>query len=112
MIMCSCATTPARPPQATSLDHGLLIARVFSRGALIRYFVSAADAGTLEALDASGAPMPGLKAVSGLAAGGCIVFFDLPKPQISAAVHDNMIRDAELLHEPFRIRGELFMVLY
>ena len=77
LLFCSCATI-ARPPQPTSLDHGLLIARVLSRGALIRYFVSAADAGALEALDASGAPMPGLKAVSGLAAGGYIVFFDLP----------------------------------
>ena len=55
-----------------------MIARASSKGALIRFLRSEADAGVIEALDDRGQPMPELKSYSGLAAGGYIVFFDLP----------------------------------
>ncbi len=72
------AFVPARPRQPSSLAHGLLVARVSSRGALFRRFVSVADRARVEALDEKGEPIPGLSAVSGVSGGGYVFFVDMP----------------------------------
>ena len=66
------------PPQPSSLDSGLLIARVETHGALFRKSVKWADTANLVALDIMGAPVPGQRALSGLGVNGYVVFFNLP----------------------------------
>lgn len=72
----SCVTLP--PPQPSSLDTGLLIARVETHGAFFHKSVKWADTANLVALDVMGAPVPGVRALSGLAVNGYVVFFNLP----------------------------------
>lgn len=67
------------PPVRSSLDQGLLIARVDVQGAFFRRFQHAADAGEIVALDAKDAPIPGLRAYSAFASNDYIVFFGLPQ---------------------------------
>ena len=72
----ACAALP--PPHPTSLDDGLLIARVATHGSLLKKSIKYADTATLVGLDAMGAPMPGQRASSGFATNGYVLFFGLP----------------------------------
>jgi hypothetical protein len=74
--LAACAALP--PAQPTSLDSGLLVARVAAHGALFRKSIHWADSAQIAALDEKGVPLPGGVYASGLAAGGCVVFFNLP----------------------------------
>lgn len=74
---CAALWPPPPPPQA-GLDQGMLIARVEVHGAVFHKSKKTADLAQLEALDNSGAPVPGLRAQSGLAVNGYAVFFGLP----------------------------------
>ncbi len=67
-----------RAPQPSSVGNGLLIARVETRGAVIRAFVDFADSARAEQLDEKGEPVPGVEAASGLSDGKYVYFFDLP----------------------------------
>ncbi|MDO8756528.1 MAG: hypothetical protein Q7J64_00825 [Elusimicrobiota bacterium] len=74
---CAAFRPPAPPPQA-GLDQGMLIARVEVHGAVFYGSVKTVDLAQLEALDMKGAPVPGLRAQSGRAVNGYVVFFGLP----------------------------------
>ena len=77
LALAGCVTS--RPPaQASSLDLGMLVARVEAHGALFQSMIKRADTASLVMLDEKGAPVPGQSARSGLGVGGCIIFFDLP----------------------------------
>jgi len=73
--LAACSTLP--PAQPTSLDQGLLIARVGARGAFFPKSIKWADTASLVELDAAGAPVPGRRAVSVLAANGYVVFLGM-----------------------------------
>ncbi|MBI5246547.1 MAG: hypothetical protein HY923_05155 [Elusimicrobia bacterium] len=78
IALSGCVTTSRPPAQASSLEQGMLVARVQTHGALFRKSTKQADLATLVMLDAMGAPIPGLAARSGSAAEGYVVFYDLP----------------------------------
>lgn len=79
MSLAACAALrPAPPPAQQALDLGMLIARVDVHGSLFRNSIKNADLAELVALDEKGAPVPGLRAQSGLAVKGYAVFFGLP----------------------------------
>ncbi len=73
----ACATV-RRPPARSGLDQGMLIVRADAHGALFHKSTRPADTARIVALDEKGVPVPGEFAVSGLAANGYVVFFDLP----------------------------------
>lgn len=75
--LAGCVTVPA-PPPSSSLEQGMLIARVETHGALFHKSTRRADAASLIAIDEKGSPVPGQAARSGFASGGYVVFFDLP----------------------------------
>lgn len=75
-VLSGCAALP--PPEPSSLDQGLLIARVRVRGSFLTRFVKLADSAELAAVDEKGSYVPGHRARSGVAAGGYVVFLGLP----------------------------------
>ena len=78
-VLASCAAfSPKAIPEPGSLDQGLLIARVEAHGALFFKATKWADAAKIIGLDARGLPDPALRAQSGLAVNGYVVFFGLP----------------------------------
>ena len=78
LSLTGCVTVPRPPAQASSLEQGMLIGRVETHGALFRKSVKWADTASIVALDAMGAPMPGLSARTAIATNGYVMFFDLP----------------------------------
>jgi hypothetical protein len=78
LALAGCVTVPRPPAQASSLEQGMLVARVQTHGALFRSFIKTADVASLVMIDEKGTPVPGQAARSGFAMGGCVVFFDLP----------------------------------
>ncbi len=70
-----CATTPPKP---TSVDHGMLVARVNVRGAVFGFTRDVATFGVVAKLGADGRPQDGPGAASGFAKDGYFYFFDLP----------------------------------
>ena len=72
----ACASAP---PQPASLDHGLLIARVRTQGAVFYGLVKKSDAGTIAEVDEKGERIPGQRGGSGPAADGYILFYNVPK---------------------------------
>lgn len=74
LLLGGCAAAPPRP---TSAEHGLLVARVKVRGALLRRTSDIADAGVLVKLGNDGRPQDGAFAVSRYAKDGYFYFLDL-----------------------------------
>lgn len=73
--LAGCATAPPRP---TSTEHGVLVARLVVRGALLRFTKDVADSGVVVKLKPDGTPQDGPGAASGYAKDGYFYFFDLP----------------------------------
>lgn len=79
LSLAACAAfRPVSPPPQEGLDQGLLIGRVDVHGTLFHALIKNADVAELVALDDKGAPVPGLRAQSGMAVNGHVVFFGLP----------------------------------
>lgn len=92
----ACASLP--PPEPSSLDHGLLIARVQTDGALFSNWGRLADAGSIVELDEAGAPIPGQRGASGPPADGYVIFYNVPPGRF-------VLRSAS-----FRARGARYLV--
>lgn len=75
LALAGCATAPPRP---SSAEHGVLVARVVVRGALLRFTRDVADSGVVVKLTPDGRPQDGPGAGSGYAKDGYFYFFDLP----------------------------------
>jgi len=71
----ACASVP---PQPASLDHGLLLARVTTHGALLLGSVKYADKGSVSEIDDKGERVPGQRGISGPGFNGYIVFYNIP----------------------------------
>lgn len=92
----ACAALP--PSQPASLEHGLLIARVPTHGALFLGMVKYADAGSITGLDEKGARLPGQRGLSGPSFNGYVVFYNVPPGRYT-------LRSAS-----FKARGARFQV--
>lgn len=75
LVLAGCATAPPRP---SSADHGILVARLVVRGALLRFLRDEASSGVAVKLGPDGRPQDGPGAASGFAKDGYFYFFDLP----------------------------------
>lgn len=78
LLLAGCATVHGVPSHPSSLEQGMLLARVETHGPIFRKSAIPADWATLSQLDDLGARLPGKRAATGLAAGGYVVFFDMP----------------------------------
>ncbi len=76
LVLAGCATV--RPPEPTSVSHGMLIAEARVRGAVLSFTSDLPDRATIEQLDADGVPVPGREIRSSLGREGRIYFLDLP----------------------------------
>lgn len=94
--LAACGALPPRQP--ASLEHGLLIARVGTSGALFLTFFKWADAGSIVGLDEKGAPLPGQRGLSGASFNGYVVFYNVPPGRYT-------LRSAS-----FKARGARFQV--
>lgn len=81
LLLSGCATT--RPPEPTSVRHGVLTARARVRGAVLPFLGDVPDSAIVEQIDADGYPVPGKVAVSGLSRSGRLYFLDLPPGRYS-----------------------------
>jgi len=78
-VLASCASfAPKALPERSSLDQGLLIARLETHGAYFFKSTKWADSAKIIGLDAQDRPDPALRAQSALAVNGYVVFFGLP----------------------------------
>jgi hypothetical protein len=76
LLLSACATT--RPPEPTSVSHGLLMTQARIRGAVLPFTSDLPDRAVVEQIDPEGAPVPGKIAYSSLAREGRVYFLDLP----------------------------------
>jgi hypothetical protein len=88
----------ALPPQPSSMEHGLLIARVGTEGAVFTRMVKWADKGSISEVDSAGERIPGQRGVAGPSLNGYVVFYNVPPGRF-------VLRSAS-----FRARGARYQV--
>ncbi|MCR4294755.1 MAG: hypothetical protein NUW21_04425, partial [Elusimicrobia bacterium] len=99
--LAACAPLPPRQP--ASLDHGLLIARVGTSGALFLSSYKWADAGSIVALDEKGVPLPGQRGLSGPSFNGYVVFYNVPPGRYTLRSASFKARGARYQVQPPRV---------
>ncbi|MDD5304822.1 MAG: hypothetical protein PHS14_17130 [Elusimicrobia bacterium] len=96
------AACAALPPQPASLDEGLLIARVETRGAFFTKSAKWADTASIVELDAEGNPLPGQRGLSGPAVNGYLVFYNVPPGRFALRSASFRARGARYQVQPLR----------